>query len=140
MRGYALILWYLVAVIAAIVACFLLMGCRTQYVSVPEYHYVDRVRMDTFVQRDSIRVTDSVTVVLAGDTVRVERWRVQWRDRWREKAVHDTLIVRDSIRVPYPVERQATKWEMLKEHTGDRIMWVVILCALLYYIFRKRDR
>ena len=129
--------WYIIAIVV-VVSLLLLTGCRTQYVSVPEYHYVDKVRTDTFVQRDSIHHHDSVMVRVKGDTVYMERWSVKYRDRWREKAVHDTVIKTDSIRVPYPVERQPTKWEAFKSQAGERAMWLLILAMLLYYIFRKR--
>jgi len=47
--------------------------------------------VDTVVVRDSVFVRE----VMKGDTVYLTR--VEWRDRWRTRIVHDTIIHTDSI-------------------------------------------
>lgn len=99
-------------------------GCRTV-----EYVPVERVRTDsvyvTAWHRDSVYVTDSVYIREKGDTVREYRWRYVYRDR----AVHDTVFVdrMDSVQVPYPVERQLTRWERWKMKAGG---WCMMLMAV----------
>ena len=46
---------------------------------------------DTVVLRDSVFVSE----VMKGDTVYLTR--VEWRDRWRTRMVHDTIVRTDSI-------------------------------------------
>ncbi len=112
------------AAVALLLACVCMAGCRTV-----EYVPVERVRTDsvyvTAWSRDSIRVTDSVYVREKGDTVREYRWRYVYRDR----AVHDTVFVerRDSVAVPYAVERRLTRWERWKMRAGG---WCMLLAAL----------
>jgi hypothetical protein len=47
--------------------------------------------VDTVVVRDSVFVRE----VMKGDTVYLTR--VEWRDRWRTRMVHDTIVRTDSI-------------------------------------------
>ena len=76
-----------------------------------KYVPVETVRVDslylTIHERDSIHIKDSIYIREKGDTVFVERWRTQYRDRGRT----DTLYV-DRVRevqVPYPVEKEAQR-------------------------------
>ena len=93
---------------------WLLSGCTTtKYVPVTE------TRTDTLLCyssiRDSIYVHDSIRVTEKGDTVKIERWHTQYRDRWH----HDSIYIaqRDTIPKPYPVteyiERSRTTFEWL---------------------------
>lgn len=93
----------------------LLFGCRSvEYVPVPSVS-VDSVYVDRW-QRDSVYVRDSVFVNqwTQGDTVFVDKvvTKYQYKDRWR----YDTVsVVRvDSVRVPYPIEKELSIWEMTK--------------------------
>lgn len=141
-RRVTFIGWYLLAVFVLMCIVCLFSGCRTQYVNVPEFHYIEKARTDTFVQRDSIHHHDSVMVRVKGDTVYLEKFSVMYRDRWREKAVHDTVIKIDSIRVPYPVERQATRWERLKDWLTMLVQCAVCLIGviwLLRYLGKRRS-
>lgn len=125
-------------------ATLLLVGCRSiQYVPVETV----RTEYKTNTVHDSViienTVHDSVMVIYRGDTVRIERWHVQWRDRWRERIITDTLVRQDSIQVPYPVEKRLTKWQQLKQDWGGWLLLAnvcVISYFLYYYIYRKRRR
>ena len=93
---------------------WLLSGCTTtKYVPVIE-HTTDTL-IQRVVERDSIHVHDSIRVSEKGDTVTIERWHTQFRDRWH----HDSVYVakHDTIPQPYPVteyvERKRTKFEWM---------------------------
>ena len=93
---------------------WLLSGCTTtKYVPVIE-HTTDTL-IQRVVERDSIHVHDSIRVSEKGDTVKIERWHTQYRDRWH----HDSVYVakHDTIPQPYPVkeyvERKRTTFEWL---------------------------
>ena len=93
---------------------WLLSGCTTtKYVPVIE-HTTDTLGQRV-VERDSIHVHDSIRVSEKGDTVTIERWHTQYRDRWH----HDSVYVakHDTIPQPYPVteyvERKRTKFEWM---------------------------
>lgn len=139
MRRITLYGWYILGFLAVVTLCCLLCGCRTQYVTVPEYHTEYISKMDTFIKRDSIMKHDSVYVSVKGDTVTVEKWSVLYRDRWREKAVHDTIIKTDSIRVPYPVEKKLTRWQQLKVDLGEYVLVLLAVLMALYLLRKKKD-
>ena len=89
-----------------------LMGCRTvRYVHVPEYHTRYKTRVDTVQRWDSVYFRDSVYIATKGDTVYLTKthWRERFRNIYHVKA--DTVMQRDSVRVPYPVEKPLTKWQ-----------------------------
>ncbi len=115
------------------IICFL-SGCKTQYIP------VESVRTESIDRTAEVHIIDSITdtrfVYVKGDTI------VAWRDRvkWREHEVHDTIFIEktDSIRVPYPVERQLSKWEKIKMDYGGFAMAVTIVAVafLLIYLLR----
>ena len=84
---------------------WLLSGCTTtKYVPVIE-HTTDTL-VQRVVERDSIHVHDSIRVSENGDTVTIERWHTQFRDRWH----HDSVYVakHDTIPQPYPVRSMSS--------------------------------
>ena len=93
---------------------WLLSGCTTtKYVPVIE-HTTDTL-VQRVVERDSIHVHDSIRVSEKGDTVTIERWHTQYRDRWHHDSVY--IARHDTIPQPYPVteyvERKRTTFEWL---------------------------
>ena len=107
-----------------------LVGCKQiEYVPVVEHHTEYINRTDTFIQKDSVLLHDSVFIHMKGDTVWYEKWHTQYRDRWHERIVTDTLLRADSIPVPYPVEKKLTAWQQTKQNYGGWAMG--ILAALI---------
>lgn len=94
------------AIIAALLICALLGSCTTtQYVPMPEYH-TDTVRISQNTH-DSIYVHDSTYIKEKGDTVLIERWHTQWRDRWSTDTTY--ISKTDSVPVPYPVIKEVER-------------------------------
>lgn len=124
---------------AAAALALLASSCRsTCYVPVETVRteYKDRTEH----LRDSICLHDSITVVQRGDTVFKERWRTEYRDRWRTDSV---FIERtDSVQVPYPVERELTRWQQAKQDVGGMAIGgflIAVAIAVIWLIkkFRK---
>ena len=102
---------------------WLLSGCTTtKYVPVIE-HATDTL-VQRVVERDSIHVHDSIRVSEKGDTVTIERWHTQYRDRWH----HDSVYVakHDTIPQPYPV----TEYVECKRTTFEWLLIIVGIAAL----------
>ena len=103
---------------------FVICSCRTV-----KYVPVETVKVDTTyinkLQRDSIYMLDSVYVKEKGDTVLIEKYKYLYRD----KLVRDTLYMAktDSIQVPYPVEKELTKWQKLCINVGGWAIGIVII-------------
>lgn len=132
--------WYMfIGIIVALFICALFSGCRSI-----RYVPVETVRTDTLyqkvLQRDSIHIHDSVTIREKGDTVMIEHWRTQWRDRLQRDTVYRSRT--DSVQVPYPVERQLSHWEQFcidygKVMTGATVVLLVFIIVWLARRLRK---
>ena len=131
--------WYALLVITVCVACCT--SCKTKYVTVPEYHTRYAHNTDTFLRSDTMFVRDSVIIRMQGDTTIVEK--IRWRDRVIKvyKTKMDSVIQRDSIRVPYPVEKSLSKWEQAKMDFGSiAIGGTLALVAFIVIWIVKRIR
>lgn len=125
----------LFAALLAAVLC----GCtRTVYEPVEtvrtEKDVVTRWLTDTVIQNDTR------FIFVKGDTV------IDWRDRWRErtKEVHDTVYIErtDSVPVPYPVERELSRWERVKVDYGGFALGLVgsVLAVAVIWLAKKFRR
>lgn len=112
-----------------------LTGCKTiKFVPVPEYHTLYKTRVDTVQRWDSVYFRDSVYIATKGDTVflRKTHWRERFRNLYHVKV--DTVMQRDSIPVPYPVEKPLTKWQQWKMDLGGWAMGVAAVLVILVII------
>lgn len=86
--------------------------------------YINKVQVDSVYHRDSIYVVDK------GDTVFLykDRYIYKYKDRT------DTLYVTktDSIQVPYPVEKELTKWQQFRMYFGEWAIGIVITALLIF--------
>lgn len=108
--------------------CLMIVSCRSV-----KYVPVETVKTDSVyvnkVERDSIRLQDSIFVFVKGDTVRIEKYKYLYRDR----VVVDTVykVQCDTIRVPYPVEKPLTRWQKWKLDLGGFAMAAIIITVLV---------
>ena len=108
--------------------CLMIVSCRSV-----KYVPVETVKTDSVyvnkVQRDSIRLQDSIFVFVKGDTVRIEKYKYLYRDR----VVVDTVykVQCDTIRVPYPVEKPLTRWQRWKLDLGGFAMAAIVITVLV---------
>lgn len=121
---------------AAFIMLMMLQGCRTKYVSVPEYHNVYVNKHDTLTKHDSVYQKEFVDRYVKGDTIYLTKTKVDYRFRNLYKTKYRDSLKIDSIRVPYPIERKLNKWESLKIEVGG---WAIggfsaVVIALIAYI------
>ena len=132
--------WVIALCMAVLVALSLLSSCTTT-----KYVEVERVMYDTTYitkwQKDSVWLHDSVLVKDRGDTVLIEKWHTEWRDRLRVdtlyKATHDT------IPQPYPVteyvEKDLSWWQQLRLWLGN-VLLAVLAGAAVYGVIRLKGK
>ena len=92
---------------------------------------------------DSVLLRDSVAVMQHGDTVRITRWRDRYRVKQRTDTVYRTATDSVRVEVPYPVERELTRWERTKQDIGGIALGAVIamtLAALIIWIAKSRRK
>lgn len=132
--------WYDLQVSPYVIVLLLvvfLSGCKTKYIPIEKVVYQNAIKNDTLHTSDSVFVRDSIYLRQKGDTC--------YLDRWHEKTVFknvymvkvDSFLKRDSIPVPYPVERELSKWEQFQLKYavwsfGALCMLLVILGYKLY--------
>ena len=123
----------------AILAGLSLWGCKPYKVAQRETVIKDSLYI---VQRmiDRVLIRDSVYERHVHDTV----YKYKERETVRYLAMRDTLYIerRDSVSVPYPVERQLTKWEATRMRLGD-ILLIIVNIGLIYvviWLIRRRKR
>lgn len=120
----------------AFLVLMMLQGCRTKYVSVPEYHNVYVNKHDTLTKHDSVYQKEFVDRYVKGDTIYLTKTKVDYRFRNLYKTRYRDSLKIDSIRVPYPIERKLNKWENLKMEVGGWAIGVLsaVVIALIAYI------
>lgn len=126
--------------IAIILLTSAICSCRSV-----RYVPVETVRSDTLyvnrLLRDSVFVKDSVFVREKGDTVEV--FRTLFVDRWRDRTDTVRAVSTDTIRVPYPVEKELTRWEKAKLDIGGIAIGVVaaaVLAVVVWLVIRTRRK
>ena len=120
---------------------FIFSSCKTQYVTVPEYHNIEVVKHDTLVVRDSIMEKDSIYIHQKNDTILKETFTIKYRDRWRDKIVYRDSIRHDSIPVPYPVEKELTFMQRTWIKIGKTLFGLstfVIIIGLIIFIIKTK--
>ena len=123
----------LVGVVLIIIISLLLSSCQSiKYVPVETIRTEYITKTDTFIQRDSVHVKDSILIFTKGDSVFTDRWHVIYKDRLKEVLRTDTVFRTDSVQVPYPVEKQLSKWQKLKMDVGGIL---IVLCIILIVLF-----
>ena len=119
----------------AVIATMLLSCKSVKYIPVETTKIEYR---DNFV-RDSIFCYDSVFVKDKGDTLILEKFRYLYKNR----IVKDSVIINDTIRVPYPVEvikevkAPLTGWQSFQIWCG-RIALFTLLLACIYFVWRLK--
>lgn len=124
-----------------------LTGCKTvKFVPVPEYHTLYKTRADTVQRWDSVRdvqwmtvrEVDSTQLVALGIQIKglknallIERNKLLQKMSNEKMHKVDTIMQRDSVRVPYPVEKPLTKWQRWKMDLGGWAMGVAAVLVIL---------
>jgi len=125
---------------AIILFMMLMTSCRSvKYVPVEsvrtETKYIDKLVQ----KHDSIYLHDSIYSYIKGDTVFMDKYRTKFVNKYIFGTDSIYSNKADSIRVPYPVEKQLTKWQKIEMNTGriTIISLIVLVLSSGVYIFVK---
>jgi hypothetical protein len=94
--------------------------------------YIDRLKRDSIYQRDSIYM------LIKGDTV----FKYQYKYRYRDKLLRDTIAISKTDSIPYPVEvpkyveKKLSWWQSTLLYTGA-IAWIVAIIGLAYWTNKR---
>lgn len=138
----------------------LLAGCKgVEYVPVKEVRTVELQQNGMFGSNgfrgvdESTKVTihDSVVVVVnqQGEEVKREEWHEKETDREYREKYEELLMMyeslrsekKDTVQVPYPVERELSRWERFRLDWGGWAMSaVVVLSVVVWWLIRARKK
>lgn len=94
--------------------------------------YINKVQVDSVYHRDSIYVVDK------GDTVFLYKDRYIYKYKNRTDTLYVTKT--DRIQVPYPVEKELTKWQKFRIDFGGwaiGIVFIIILVVVSRLVCKK---
>lgn len=128
----------LIYIIILLILAICFVSCRTQYIPVEsvrtEYKTRDSIRFDSIYQRDS------VYMLVKGDTIYQYRYKYLYRYLTTNRT--DTILKHDSIPIPYPVEKQLSRWQTIKMELGGWAFGIIILFTLIIIgqiIFKSKN-
>lgn len=148
-------IWFWIAV-AALFAYILLVcnSCTTtKVVEVPQYHETIKAVHDTTIIRDSVSVVQYVhekdsswmTIDSLGNVIRehlkiIDRLNHKEHQNENKVIIRDTLIVNDSIRIPYKVEveKRLSFMQQVYMTTGKYSLWLLLGIVLLVIIILRK--
>ena len=120
----------LIYIIILLMSAICFISCRTQYIPVEtvrtEYKARDSIRVD------SIYNQDSIYVLVKGDTVYQYRYKYLYKYQYLNRT--DTMIKIDSVQVPYPVEKQLTRWRQMKIELGGWAVGVIVILSIVLIV------
>lgn len=100
-----------------------------------EYKTRDSIRYDSIYQRDSIYMQ------LKGDSVYLYKYKYLYRYLTINKT--DTVLKTDSIQVPYPIEKELTRWQEIKIELGGWAFGIIISFGLIivgWLVYKWRNK
>lgn len=112
--------------------CSLCLSCSHKLLpTVAQKDSTVAVKTDSIYVRDSVYIDRFNIIREKGDTVFVIQKSVEYRDRWREKVVRDTLRTTQKETVTQYVEKKLTWWQELQIWAG-RILLVIVAGLVVY--------
>lgn len=96
-----------------------------------EYKTRDSIRFDSIYEHDSI------FLFVKGDTDYKEKYRYKYRYLTINKT--DTVMLTDSVQIPYPVEKQLTRWQQMKIELGGWAVGVIIILSIVLMLKMFRN-
>ena len=143
------LIWYIMVTGFSLLLAYFITSCAPRYITVPEYHYESHHTADTIIQKDSV-TKENNTIIREADSTLLAELGIRLRDGERailvlrreverlmnqqREVVHDTVVKTDSINVPYPVEKQLTRWESLKMEAGGYFLALLIVVIIVFVV------
>ena len=154
-KAYRGCFWSFVMFILMMGIALFMYSCKTEYIPVEQTHIEHHWHTDSIIQKDSV-VKESKTTVMQLDSVAMAQYGIQLKNAeraWLVKswelerqieqlqkmsAIRDT--VRDTIQVPYSVEKKLSKWQQTKVDWGGWAILAADVMIILFFVFALRRR
>lgn len=119
-----------------VVVISMMASCRTEYIPVESIRY-DSIFIAKL-QKDSIFIRDSIHVKEKGDTIFIDKLKYIYRYTGKSDTVY--IERRDSIQIPYPIEKKLTRWQQIKIDFGGfaiEAIFILVLYLLIRWIIKR---
>ena len=154
-KAYRGCFWSFVMFILTMGIILFMYSCKTEYIPIETSHTEHHWHTDSIKEVDSviherhttIMQLDSAAMAQYGIRLKnaerawlVKSWELERQIEQLQKmsAIRDT--VRDTIQVPYPVEKKLSKWQQAKVDWGGWAMLGVLVVIILFFVFALRRR
>lgn len=152
-KAYRGCFWSFVMFILMMGIALFMYSCKTEYIPVEQTHIEHHWHTDSIIQKDSV-VKESKTTVMQLDSAAMAQYGIHLKNAeraWLVKswelerqienlqkltAIRDTA--RDTIQVPYPVEKKLSKWQQTKVDWGGWAMLGVLVVIILFLFIIPR--
>ena len=154
-KAYRGCFWSFVMFILMMGIALFMYSCKTEYIPVETSHTEHHWHTDSIKEVDSV-IHERHTTIMQLDSAAMAKYGIQLKNAeraWLVKswelerqieqlqkmsAIRDT--VRDTIQVPYPVEKKLSKWQQTKVDWGGWAILAADVMIILFFVFALRRR
>lgn len=154
-KVYKRFFWAFTTFILTMGTALFMLSCKTEYIPVETSHTEHHWHTDSIKEVDSV-IHERHTTIMQLDSAAMAQYGIQLKNAeraWLVKswelerqieqlqkmsAIRDTT--RDTIQVPYPVEKKLSKWQQAKVDWGGWAMLAADVMIILFFVFALRRR
>ena len=154
-KVYKKFFWAFTTFVLTMGIALFMLSCKTEYIPIETSHTEHHWHTDSIKEVDSV-IHEKYTTIMQLDSAAMAHYGIQLKNAeraWLVKswelerqienlqrftAIRDT--VRDTIQVPYPVEKKLSKWQQAKVDWGGWAMLIVVVLIFLFLFFALRRR
>lgn len=154
-KVYKRFFWAFTTFILTMGVALFMFSCKTEYVPVETSHTEHHWHTDSIKEVDSV-IHERHTTIMQLDSAAMAQYGIRLKNAeraWLVKswelerqienlqrltAIRDT--VKDTIQVPYPVEKKLSKWQQTKVDWGGWAMLTADVMIILFFVFALRRR
>ena len=152
-KVYKMSFWAFTIFVLTMGAALFILSCKTEYIPVETSHTEHHWHTDSIKEVDSV-IHEKHTTIMQLDSAAMAQYGIQLKNAeraWLVKswelerhienlqrltAIRDT--VRDTIQVPYPVEKKLSKWQQTKVDWGGWAMLGAFVVIILFLFIIPR--
>ena len=154
-KAYRGFFWAFTTFVLTMGTALFMLSCKTEYIPVETSHTEHHWHTDSIKEVDSV-IHERHTTIMQLDSVAMAQYGIRLKNAerawlvksWelerqienlqRLSAIRDT--VRDTIQVPYPVEKKLSKWQQTKVDWGGWAILAADVMIILFFVFALRRR
>ena len=154
-KAYKRFFWAFTTFVLTIGVVLFMLSCKTEYIPVETSHTEHHWHTDSIKEVDSV-IHEKQTTIMQLDSAAMAQYGIQLKNAeraWLVKswelerqienlqrltAYRDTI--RDTIQVPYPVEKKLSKWQQTKVDWGGWAILAADVMIILFFVFALRRR